>query len=274
MSWASVAVAGVSAGVSGYKAIKAGQADKDAAREGASLKRPFYQIPGEDVENRNIAAGQAQGGLTAAEKTYSGEQRERGLSSSLQALEETGGGPNDFAQLNHIFDDSLKSEAATDAQLHMKNIEFFTNANKDLAGQKATAFGVNELQPYESKLQEIQGRRTAAQTNKNNAVDEVLGSLSAVGTGLNSRNPNTGAKRPNTSLSPYSRTFGLAPTGATPGSPAAGITNINPKAPDIMNNIPQNDSVAFPDFSPDQWDQLKQDAWDEGSNTQMWDKNQ
>lgn len=274
MAWASVAVAGVSAGISGYKAIKADQADKSAAKEGASLKRPFYQIPGEYTENRNIAAERATQGLSADEKTYAGEQRERGLASSLSTLGETGGGPNDFSQLNQVFADSLKSQSALDAQLHMKNIEFFTNANKDLAGQKATAFGVNELQPYESKLQEIQGRRTAAQTNRNNAIDETIGSLSAVGTGINSRNPFKGTPPSGgSSLGAYSRRFGLEDTGGTSGSPAAGFPNVGTNAPDILNvPDPANNAGNFPNFDQDQWDRMKQDGWDEGANVSMWNQ--
>lgn len=270
MAWVSVGVGAISLGSSVYKGLKANSADKAAAQEGAATKRPFYNIPNEYIENRNIAAGQAQGGLSAAEKSYMGEQRERGLGSSLQALKETGGGPNDFAQLNHVFDDSLKSQGALDAQLHMKNIEFFTNANKDLAGQKATQFGINELQPYESKLKEIQDRRIAAQTNENNAVGEGIGSLSAIATGLNSRNPNArGGGRPRTP-SPYTRTFGLEKPVGAPGSPAAGIPSVGTAAPNALNPPADNTITGFPNFSPDEWDQMKQDAWDEGLNTEMW----
>lgn len=221
MSWVSVAVAGVSVGTSVYKGLKAKSQDKTAAAEGAALKRPAYQIPTEDIENRNIAAVNATGGLSAAEKQYAGEQRERGLGSSLGALEETGGGPNDFAQLNHIFDDSLKSESALDAQLHMKNIESFTRANQDVATQKSIQWGVNEMQPYESKLKEIQDRRIAAKTNENNAVNEGIGGLTAGATGINSANKFGKAAEPvGGNLGRYSRNFGLADTGGSAGSPA------------------------------------------------------
>lgn len=232
MSWVSVSVAAVGAGTSIYKGIKAKQQDKAAAAEGAALKRPAYQIPTEDIQNRNIAEEQATGGLSAAEKQYAGEQRERALSSSLDALGETGGGPNDFAQLNHIFDDSLKNQSALDAQLHHQNIEFFTKANQDVAAQKSIQWGINELQPYESKLKEIQDRRIAAQTNENNAVNEGLGSLTAGATGINSANKfGKPTEQVGGNLGRYSRTFGLANTGSgSAGSPAAGFGSINPNS--------------------------------------------
>lgn len=273
MLW-ELASEGLSLLSSGYKALKANSADKQAAKEGASLRRPFYQIPQEYIENRNIAAEQAQQGLSSAEKSYMGEQRERALGSSLEALGEAGGGPNDFAQLGKVFEDSLKSQAAMDAELHMKNIDHFANANKDLAGQKVTQWGVNELQPYESKLKEIQDRRIAAQTNRNNAIDEGIGTLSALGTTLNSRNPSLGGANPGSggSPSPYSRTFGLANPGGVAGSPAAGFPSISTDAPNILNAAAPSTGGEFPNFSPDEWEQMRRDAIDEGSNVSMWNQ--
>lgn len=231
LTWVSVAVAGVSVGTSIYKGVKASKANKAAAAEGAALKRPAYKIPTEDIENRNIAAVNATSGLSAAEKQYAGEQRERALGSSLDALGETGGGPNDFAQLNHIFDDSLKSQSALDAQLHMKNIDSFTKANEEIAAQKSIQWGVNEMQPYESKLKEIQDRRIAAQTNENNAVNEGIGGLTAGATGINSTNKFGKAEPVGGNLGRYSRNFGLADTGGgAAGSPAAGFPTIDPNS--------------------------------------------
>lgn len=230
MSWVSVGVAGTSLGISAYKYFHAQSEDKKAAREGNSLRRPAYQIPGEYIENRNIAKEMAGQGLTSAEKQYAGEQRQEGLSSSLSALKQTGGGPNDFSGLNKIFDDSLKSQSAMDAQQHMQNIQFFTKTNEDVAGQKGIQWGVNELQPYESKLKEIQDRRIAAKTNENNAVNEGLDSASAAATSYNSyvKNKTGKTSEPDYSnLKPYNRTFGLENIGATAGSPAANFGTLD-----------------------------------------------
>lgn len=238
MAWATVAVAGAGIAESEIKHLKAKSQDREAAAEGASLRRPMEQIPDEYFQNRNIAGQNAMGGLTAGEKQYAGEQRERGLATSLDALGETEAGPNDFAGLNEVFSDSLRSQSALDAQLHHQNIEFFTNANKDLAGQKTTQFGVNELQPYETKLKEIQDRRIAAQTNANNATDEALGYAEAGITSFNSRNPSNGKTNSGTDVkpSPYRRSFGLADTGGgDPGSPASTVSHIDPSVPDITN---------------------------------------
>jgi hypothetical protein len=231
MSWVSVGVAGVSAGISLYKGLHAESQDRKAAREAASLKRPFYSIPTEDLVNRNIAEGEAQQGLTSAEKLYAGEQRERGLATSTRALSETGAGVNQFGELNQVFSDSLKSQSALDAQLHKQNIDAFTKANSEISAQKGIQFGINELQPYESKLKEIQDRRIAAKTNENNAVNEGIGALSAGATGVNSYLSAKTPWTPPDDATPYNRTFGLADTGGgAASSPAAAITTIDPNA--------------------------------------------
>ena len=188
MSWGAIIVAGVGVGTSVYKGIKAGQANKKAKAEANSLRRPFERVQDEYFQNRNISEEEATGGLSVDEKGFLQQQRDRGLGASAESLERSGGSPNDFARLNGIFDDSLKSEAALDAQQHLQNINFFTQANKDVAGQKTIQWGVNEYQPFESKLKELQDRRIAAQTNMNNAIDEGIGSASAIGTGLAGHN--------------------------------------------------------------------------------------
>lgn len=242
MSWVSVGVAGVSAGVSLYKGIKAHSADKAAAREGSAMKRPFYSVPSEDIINRNIWREQAGQGLSSGEKQYAGEQRERGFSSSAHALSETGASVDQFGELSHIFDDSLKSQSALDAQLHKQNIEMFTKANSDVSAQKGIQFGINELQPYESKLKEIQDRRIAAKTNENSAVNEEIGSLTAAATGINSAlKTNPTAQSDYSNFKPYNRTFGLEDTGGgVAGSPAAKFGTIDPKSwnPSAVATLP------------------------------------
>lgn len=231
LTWATVAVGGTSLAISGYKYFHSQAEDKKAAREGQQMKRPFYSVPTEDLINRNIAEGQAQQGLSSAEKQYAGEQRERGLATSGHAISETGAGVNQFGELNQVFADSLKSQSALDAQEHKQNIDFFTKANSEVAAQKGIQWGVNELQPYESKLKEIQDRRIAAKTNENNAINEGLGSMGALSTSLNSVNKTSGQPAAPASQSPYNRTFGLADTGATPGAdPATGFNVLDPNA--------------------------------------------
>lgn len=172
---------------SGYKAVKAGNDEKSAQGDANNLKRPYEKIQDEYYQNQNTAKELASGGIPIDTKNYLQEQRDRGFSSSADALKQGGGGPNDFAHLNSIYDDSLKNESAEDAQQHFANIQYLMGVNKDIAGQKTTQWGVNEYQPFESKLKEIQDRKVAAKTNQNNAVNEGIGSLTSITTTLQNR---------------------------------------------------------------------------------------
>jgi hypothetical protein len=246
-TWAAVAVGGVSLGTAVYKGLHASAQDRKAKREGEATKHPFYSTPTEDIINRNILGVNAEGGLSSAEKQYAGEQRERGLSTSTHALSETGAGVNQFGELNQVFADSLKSQSALDAQEHKQNIDMFTKANSEISAQKGIQFGINELQPYESKLKEIQDRRIAAQTNENNAVNEGIGSASAIATGVNSylstKIPPPPKQPDYSKMTPYNRTFGLENTGGDQaGSPAANYGSIDPNSwnPGAMASLPDS----------------------------------
>lgn len=174
----------VSLGYSVYKGVKASSDEKSAQGDANNLKRPYDKISDEHFQNQNLAREQATGGLPIDVKLGMQRDRDRGLSTSLDALKQGGGGPNDFARLNSIYDDSLKNESADDAKQHFANIQYLIGLNKDMAAEKKTAWGVNEYQPYESKLAEIQGRKVAAKTNFNNAVQEGIGSIDSISTTL------------------------------------------------------------------------------------------
>jgi hypothetical protein len=182
----SVGGAAVSLIASGVKYFGAQKEKKQAKAEGAALQRPYEKIPDEYFQNRNIAEQQALSGLSVDEKGYTRDQRGEAFGSAADALSKSGGTPNDYSKVIAAFNDSLKGEAAIDAQQHAKNIEYFMGVNRELAGQKTTQWGVNEYQPFESKLKEIQDRRIAATTNKNNAINEGIGSLAALSTSINS----------------------------------------------------------------------------------------
>ena len=186
---AAIGVGAVSLGYGVYKDIKAGSADKKAAAEGASLKRPFEQVQNEYIQNQNLAKEQATTGLPVDVQNYLQSQRKT-IRVNTNSIATGGSQPQrDYAKSNRLFDESLQSEGATMAQQHLANMQYLANVNKDIAGQKTTSWGVNEYQPFESKLQEIQNRRIAAQKNENEAGAQIVGSLGSIATSVNSIRP-------------------------------------------------------------------------------------
>jgi hypothetical protein len=175
-------VAGIASGIGQYIG---GEREVSKAREGLSkLKTPFYKIQDEYFQNKNIAANQAQGGLPGATKDYVTNERNRGFGAAISGLNQTGGDPNAYADLFDSFNNSINKTAAQDAATQMENIKYFTEANKDLAGQKTTQWSLNEYQQYQNKLKELTERMAAGKQNKAGGIQTAIGSLGATGTSL------------------------------------------------------------------------------------------
>jgi hypothetical protein len=160
---------------SGIKNLKQDKADL------SNLRRPFYKIQDEYIQNKNISEAQAGDGLGAATKDYYTNESGRGLNSSVSALLQGGGDMNMISSLFDKYNRSTAGLAAEDAQAHQKNIQYFQQSNRDLAGQKTTQFVVNELQPYENKLKELTQRVAADKANEWGGAQTIVGS--ALGSG-------------------------------------------------------------------------------------------
>lgn len=176
------AALGVASGIGQYIG---GAREVSSAREGLSkLKQPFYKVQDEYFQNRNMAGQLAQGGMPAATKDYVTNERNRGFGAAITGLNQSGGNPNAYADLFDSFNNSIDKTAAQDAATQMENIKYFTEANKDLAGQKTTAWSLNEYQPYQNKLKELTERMAAGKQNKMGGIQTAIGSLGATGTAL------------------------------------------------------------------------------------------
>lgn len=169
------------------------QKKKDEA-ELARLTPAFYKIQDEYTQNRNDAAGLAQGGLTQGAKDYYGDQAGRGLGTGVSGILSAGGSPNDIAKLFDNYNTGIKSLGVADSEEKINNIKYFHQVNKDLAGQKTIQWGVNEYQPYQNKLKELTQRIGADKLNKNNALNSAIGSVSAIGTGMTNNSLLKGSK--------------------------------------------------------------------------------
>ena len=182
------AAAIVGAGVSIYKVLHNAHKEKEARREAERLKRPDYGIPDEYYQNRNIAGQLAQQGLPSGARDYYTSELDRGFGTGVSNILQAGGDANDINKLFDTYNRSLSNEAAIDAQTQLKNIEYFTKANADLADQQTIKYALNQKQPYENKLAEITQRRAAAQENINQGLGETVGSLGSLATILQNSN--------------------------------------------------------------------------------------
>lgn len=187
MSWAAVVVGGVSLVAGGIKSIKSSKDRKKAEAEKAAMKQPFMKVQDEYYQNQNIAKELASGGLPDATKNYIDAQNKRGISAGVTALQNSGGDLNMIGKLFDNYSNNTAGLASEDAQQHMRNIQYYTSLNKDIAGQKTTQYGVNELQPYENKLKELSERIRTDKVNAQNGLNQAIGSASAIGTSLSNK---------------------------------------------------------------------------------------
>lgn len=179
---AGIAIGGAIIG--GIKSLKAHSQAKKDEQEANNLRNPFYKIQDEYFQNKNLAAEQAGQGFSADEKNYLTESGQQGLGSSISSITQGGGNPNDVARLFERYQSGIQSTAAQDAEVHRKNLDYYMNANSELAAQKTIQFGVNEKQPYEAKLKEITERRAADKQNEQEGINTAFGSLVGGATGF------------------------------------------------------------------------------------------
>lgn len=155
---------------------------KNAQSELDNLSIPFYKVQNEFYQNNNLAAQQAQSGLTTASKDFLSTENQRGVGAGVSAILSSGGSAGDISKLFDSYSRSSFNAAAADSEAQQKNIQYYMDTNKDLAGQKITQWSLNEYQPYENKLKQLTERLGAAKLNISGGVNTAIGSLSAYGT--------------------------------------------------------------------------------------------
>ncbi len=188
--------------------------EKKAKQEEDALKTPFYKIQDEYLQNRDIAAQEAQGGLSSSAKNYLTKETGRGLSAGISGELQAGGDPNQISKLLDSYTQSIGKLAVEDTALHTQKIGQFLERNAEVAGQKNVQFSINELQPYQSKLKQLQERRAADKQNIFGGISDSIAGVSALGTALN--NPdNDGGGGGYTGKSLFTSSY-QEPTVATP----------------------------------------------------------
>lgn len=149
-----------------------------------NMKTPFYKIQNEYYQNRNMAGINAETGLPSATKDYITSEAQKGLGAGISGTLQSGGNPNDISKLLSQYNKNIDATGAQDAENHIKNIQYFQEANRALAAQKNIQFGFNKAQPYQRKLGQLTQNISNEQVNENNGLSTAIGSISAGATGM------------------------------------------------------------------------------------------
>lgn len=170
-----VAGAGIAKAISGAR-----QASRGRAIERSNV-RPDYDISEEYFENRDIAAEMAQSGLGADALNFYRTGAERGLTSSLSAVLQAGGGPNSVAGLYDAYQQGIGGIAAADAQAETNNIRYFLDRNTDVATQRTMQWTLDEYEPYKDRARLASELQRQGTENVFSGISQVGGAVSSFG---------------------------------------------------------------------------------------------
>src|ERR1019366_7490202 len=89
----------------------------------------------------------------------------------------------DISKMFDTYNKSIDRTASQDAEMHQKNIDYFTKANTDLAGEKIKQWSLNQYKPTEEKKKQLGENISADTQNAYAGANTAIGSLSAATTG-------------------------------------------------------------------------------------------
>ena len=183
MPISAAAVAGIAqAGIGVAQSIGGMIQAKKARTELEGMEQPFFKVQDELLQNRNLAASQAQIGVPQATKDYMTSETQRGLGSSIAAMNQSGGSPNNVTDLFQSYQRGIQQNSAMFAQQQVAGMDQFMQQNAEVAGQKTMKWAINEFQPFQNKVQMLQGRINQGNQNLSGGANAVLGGLSSYGT--------------------------------------------------------------------------------------------
>lgn len=177
-----VGVAGL--GLEAYKLLHASHQEKEDKKKQENMKRPFEQIPPEYYQSENLAEQQASTGFSGTQDFDFFKNLKEGFGGSVSGTINNTNDPNAINKLFQSYGESVGGYKAREGQQQQENVKALINEKKDLAGQKTTAWAVNELQPYEEKVKQINERLGADEQNKWNAAQGAVSVLSSTAVGL------------------------------------------------------------------------------------------
>ena len=216
-------------GVSAASKIISGISQKNAAKKlAASNVRPVFNVPDEFYQNKNLASSQATYGLSPESEAYYGKHADRGLSTGVDALLQTGAGPNTLSDLYDHYSDGYDNLANQDSQLKAQHINNLINANKDLAGEKTQAWALNYYEPYKDKALLASQTKASGDQNIQSGLTSAASALYSYGSSKlynddkTDRGETMGERLGNQPLE--------AASSPAPSIPGATISNNNPFA--------------------------------------------
>lgn len=175
--------AAIAAAIGIYK-VAQGAHEKSQAKKLAATNRPVYNIPQSDYNNLSIAQSMAGQGLSDGSKQILLDNADRGLATSVSAVLQGGGNPNDVGGIYKSYLDNLSNVAVYDNQMKLKNMDTLLAANYRMSDQEDKLWQINNWGPYADKLKAAAQLRAMGSESTNSGLSTVASAAMSVGSGI------------------------------------------------------------------------------------------
>jgi hypothetical protein len=135
---------------------------------------PQYEVDPNIQYNLSLAKNIAQQGIPSQARNLYTENVERGLGSTIAAMQQGGGGLNMLNQAYQSSTDAFRNFMMQDAQQKLANQQAVIQAGKDVRDENLRAFQQNEMLPFQLKYQRSNQLSNAGSQN-------IFGGMSGLG---------------------------------------------------------------------------------------------
>ncbi len=152
-------------------------------------KRPEYNIPGEFLENKNMAEQMALQGIGEQQKREYLSNIERGTAFGLREIGTRSGGLSGVAAINENQNKAMMDLMAADESARNENKRLVLSAREALGNEKKEQFQLNELNPFYERTAKNQALMGAGAQNLGNGIQTFGGGAGTT----DNPNPGTGS---------------------------------------------------------------------------------
>lgn len=225
MSWVAAGAAVVGAGVSIYKGIKQKQQAKSLINDSP---RPSEAIPEEELANQRMAQNMSLEGLPSAQYEQAKKNIQRQQAAAVSATQDRRSGVANIGAIQQGTNDAYGNLDAANAGARRQNQLSLMGVNDKIAGYRDKIFDWNQRQKYIQNQNYAMSLLGSSNANIYGGADKLLGGLfQAYGSGAFDGSGG-GSATPRDASSSNANMVGVANTGGSAGSPAAGYGTLNP----------------------------------------------
>lgn len=148
---ASIVLGAIALGTGIYGMIKSSKEKKKAEAALKNNVRPDFNIPKQEFDNQRLIESMAGQGLSDKSKNYAEQQYARGLNSTINAIAQGGGRPQDVTKAYRAYNDAVDRLALMDEDARIRNVNSLISQNRRMSGNEVAEWQIDEYAPYQDR---------------------------------------------------------------------------------------------------------------------------